>query len=345
MVGIGVPPIGLVLLVLLGFTIATTVNTFAMEAAVLFVPAFLFVFPRVVPGFPEIGIKAAVGLALFVELFGYSSSVGAYWFRHQIDFYIAKRVLAITIPIAVVARVGSYLVPSNLLMLAFAGLLIVLSIILYEAHERGPSLMDTVLEKPVSGFGVVDAMPGEDSHVTLGDAVPEAVENLSLVDGMPGGYEPRTRVLADGGEPGAGTREGFHVEPLDAVITAVGGLLAGLVGIAVGELTQTMLTVRKKIPIQISTGTSAFVLHLTIVSALVTNLLLLRFAPAVAGEGFTIPFGVGAFVAVGCLFGGQMGAYLNNRLSEETVMAMLIVAYFAIGVFVAARTLLLGAGH
>jgi hypothetical protein len=37
MFGTGVPLVGLVLLVLLGFTIATTVNTLTMEAAVLFV--------------------------------------------------------------------------------------------------------------------------------------------------------------------------------------------------------------------------------------------------------------------------------------------------------------------
>jgi uncharacterized membrane protein YfcA len=318
MFGIGVPPVGLVLLVLLGFTIATTVNTFAMEAAVLFTPAFLFVFPRVVPGFPSVGVNAAIGLALFVELFGYSSSVAAYWFRHQIDFDVAREVLAITIPVAVVARVGSYAVPSTLLMLAFGGLLVALSVVLYESHEHGPSLMDTLLEKPVSGLGLTDALPDS--------------------------YEPRTRVLADGGTV-AGGEGSFHLEPLDRVMTVVGGVLAGLVGIAVGELTQTMLTARKKVPVQLSTGTSAFVLHLTIVSALVTNLALLRFAPGVAGEGFTVPFGVGAFVALGCLFGGQMGAFLNSRLSESTVIRMLMVAYLLVGVLVTVRTLFFGAAH
>jgi uncharacterized membrane protein YfcA len=318
MFGTGVPPVGLVMLVLLGFLIATTVNTFAMEAAVLFTPAFLFVFPVLVPGFPAVGAQAAIGLALFVELFGYSSSVGAYWFRHQIDFHIGLKILAVTVPIAIFARVGSYLVPSNLLMLAFAGLLVTLSIVLYESHEHGPSLMDLALEKPVTGFGLVDAVPDD--------------------------YESHTRMFADGGDDGMGTQDGFHLERFDYLITGVGGMLAGLVGIAIGELTQTMLTVRKKISIQMSTGTSAFVLHLTIVSALVTNVLLLRFAPSVAGEGFTIPFGVGAFVAFGCVFGGQMGAFLNNRLSEARIMQLLIVAYFCIGLFVGARILLLGGG-
>jgi hypothetical protein len=65
---------------------------------VLFTPAFLFVFPAIVPGFPSLSVNAAIGLALFVELFGYSSSVGAYWYRHQIDFNVATTLLAVTVP-------------------------------------------------------------------------------------------------------------------------------------------------------------------------------------------------------------------------------------------------------
>ena len=314
----GIPPVDLVVLVVLAFLIATTVNTFAMEAAVLFVPAFLYVFPRVVEGFPSVGVNAAIGLALFVELFGYSSSVTAYWFREQIDFHTAKKVLAITVPVAVVARVGSYLAPSSLLMLLFGGLLLALTLVMYESHEHGPSVLGRLLEMPVAGLSGSD---------------------------VPDSYRPQTRLLADGGTAEGGTRDGLDFDAVDRAVVAVGGALAGLVGIAVGELTQTLLTVRKRFPVQLSTGTSAFVLHLTIVSALVTNVALLRYVPSIAGEGFTVPFRVGSLVAVGCLFGGQMGAYLNSRLSEDAVLKMLMVAYFLVGVLVTVRTLFLGAAH
>jgi uncharacterized membrane protein YfcA len=341
MLGTGIPLTGLATLVLLGFLIATTVNTFAMEAAVLFTPAFLFVFPALVPGFPALGINAAIGLALFVELFGYSSSVAAYWYRHQIDFNVAATLLLVTVPTAVVARAGSYYVPGDLLMVGFGVLLLVLAVVLYEAHEHGPSLVDTVAEKP----------------------------ELSLLAVLDEAYEPRTRVLSDThdahetppsetmGGPAASPEERgngravmgdgsdateFHLELPDFLVTLLGGTLAGLVGIAVGELTQSMLALRRRVPLKLSTGTSALVLHVTIVAALVANVALLRFAPSVTGEGFTVPFAVGSFVATGCLFGGQAGAYLNNRLSETTVMAMLIAVYFLVGVFVVFRTLFLG---
>jgi uncharacterized membrane protein YfcA len=308
--------VGLLTMVLLGFLIATTVNTLAMEAAVLFVPAFQFVFPRLVPGFPWVGVNVAIGLALFVELFGYSSSVTAYWFRKQIDFHIAGKLLAITVPLAVLARTISYLLPNAVLELLFGGLLVVLAVVLYESHEHGPSILDRLWEMPVASLSGTD---------------------------VPEDYEPRTRVTADGGETAGGTREGFHLEPLDLGMMGLGGALAGLVGIAVGELTQVMLNVRKKIPIQLSTGTAAFVLHLTILAALVTNIGLLTFAPSMT-RGFTVPFDLGIFVAMGCLFGGQAGAYLNSRLDESTVIWLLIVAYALVGVFVTAEVLLLG-GH
>lgn len=341
MFGTGIPLAGLLGLVLLGFLIATTVNTFAMEAAVLFTPAFLFVFPLLIPGFPRLAINAAIGLALFVELFGYSSSVAAYWYRHQIDFKIAGRLLAITVPAAVVARAGSYYVPSDALMVGFGGLLVLLSVVLYEAHEHGPSIVDTVAEKP----------------------------ELSLLAVLDEAYEPRTRVLSDRhdaaetppsdtmGGPAAAPDERangkvvmgdgsdateFHLELPDFLVTLLGGTLAGLVGIAIGELTQSMLALRRRVPLKLSTGTSALVLHVTIVAALVANVALLAFAPSVTGEGFTVPFVIGSFVATGCLFGGQAGAYLNNRLPEERVMVMLIAVYFLVGVFVVFRTLVLG---
>ncbi|MFB6093827.1 MAG: TSUP family transporter [Halanaeroarchaeum sp.] len=341
MFDLGIPAIGLAMLVVLGFVIATTVNTFAMEAAVLFTPAFLFVFPAIVPGFPVITVNAAIGLALFVELFGYSSSVGAYWYRHQIDFNVALKLLAITVPTAIVARVGSYYVPSNVLMVGFGVLLVGLSVILYEAHEHGPSIVDAVMEKPeISPLAVLDES-----------------------------YEPRTRLLTDthdaaetppsehmGGAATSSAERGsgravvgdgddataFHLEPPDFLITLLGGTLAGLVGIAIGELTQSMLAIRRRVPLKLSTGTSALVLHLTIVAALLTNVALLRLAPSITGSGFTVPFGIGSFVALGCFFGGQAGAYLNNRLPESTVMVMLIAVYFAVGLLVLFRTLVLG---
>lgn len=92
---------------------------------------------------------------------------------------------------------------------------------------------------------------------------------------------------SDGGTPVPTPMDG-----VDRVVAGFGGAMAGFVAIAIGELTQTLLTVRKRVSVRVSTGTSAAVLHGTIVAALVTNLLLLRYAPpSFRGHEVTVPFG------------------------------------------------------
>ena len=230
-------------------------------------------------------------------------------------------------------------------MVGFGVLLVVLAVVLYESHEHGPSLVDTVAEKPeLSLLAVLDEAyePRTRFFTDTHDAA-ETPPSETMGGAADSHHERATgdAVIGDGDDVTA-----FHLERADVAISVLGGTLAGLVGIAVGELTQTMLAIRRRVPLRLSTGTSALVLHLTIVTALVTNVALLRFAPSVTGEGFTVPFLLGSFVATGCLFGGQAGAFLNNRLPESAVMVMLITVYFLVGLFVVVRTLVLGgAGH
>lgn len=83
----------------------------------------------------------------------------------------------------------------------------------------------------------------------------------------------------------------------DRLIVSIGGIFAGLVGIAIGEISNTFLTVRKQIPIKLSTGTSALALHLTILSALVTNLLVLGIDPPIINaEDLVIPWTIRRFL-------------------------------------------------
>ncbi|MFC7081656.1 sulfite exporter TauE/SafE family protein [Halorussus caseinilyticus] len=284
---LGFSAIGLLTFLLLTFTIATTVNTFAMEAAVLFVPAFMFVYPEVVPAFPSIPLQAAIGLALFVELFGYTSSVSAYYYRGHIDLDVAKAILAVSIPVAVLTRALSYFAPSTVLKLLFGGMLVLLSAVLFKAHQGG-------------------------SH--------------------------DERVAADGGQT---VSPAATFDRYDRLVAGVGGAMAGFVAIAIGELTQTLLTVRKRVSVRVSTGTSALVLHGTIVGALITNLFLLKFAPpAFSGHDFTVPFGFGLVAGLACACGGQAGAFINSRVPEEiTIRAMMTV--YSLGAFMVYRVLFL----
>ena len=289
---LGFTPLELLIIVSVALAICTTVCSLAMEAAVLFTPAFLFLFPALISSFPHITANEAIGLAITIEFFGYTSSVAGYWFRRQIDFTIAGKALALTVPLAILARAVSYFVPAQELLLVFSFLLMGLAATLYRAH-RHPK---------------------------------EALPN----------YHPRVYLLKPG-NPGSFTE--FRSNGLDRLILLSAGAFAGLVGIAIGEISNTFLTVRKKIPVKISTGTSALILHITILSALAMNLAILNFALAVFhAEQIAIPWRVAAIIAPVVLIGGQIGAFINSRLKDQTILKTLMTVYLLVGLFVLIRT-------
>ena len=292
---LGFGPLELLIIIAIGLVICTTVCALSMEAAVLFTPAFLFVFPALMAGFPRIDPNEAIGLAITIELFGYTSSVSGYWFRRQIDFAIAGQALALTIPTAILARFASYFVPAQGLLFAFGFLLLALAAILYHAHRH----------------------PKAD----------------------PTDYSPRV-YLFERSNPGSGG--GFRPNGLERLILGTAGTLGGLVGIAIGEISNTFLTVRRRIPVKISTGTSALILHVTILSALAANLIVLELAPVpFQAEEITIPWRVAAVLAPVVVVGGQLGARLNHQLPDRLIVQALITMYALVGGFVLGRTFLI----
>ncbi len=288
---LGFGPVELALMALMALMICTTVCTLAMEASVLFVPAFLYLFPVLIPSFPRITPNEAIGLAITIEFFGYTSSVSGYWFRRQIDFAIAGKVLALTVPLAILSRAVSYFLPARGLLLVFGFLLIALAGILLRTarHPR--------------------------------EALTE--------------YRPRAYLLA---APATKSSSRFHLRGPDWPIVLSAGALAGLVGIAIGEISNTFLTVRKRIPIKISTGTSALILHATLLSALGMNLAILNLAPRLFhAEEIAIPWRVAVIFIPVLLIGGQIGAFLNSRLKEQTILKTLVTVYLAVGLFMLLR--------
>lgn len=307
--------------------ICITVCALAMEAAVLFTPAFLFLFPRIVTGFPALTVNEAIGLSLFVEFFGYTSSVSGYWYRNQIDFNAAARILLITVPLAIVARAVSYALPSNGSLLLFGGLLVVLAGVLYVSHEHGGTRACMLCG---------DSLALMDGRVEY--CCDEQADGIGITDGGQPDYMPRTTMRNRENE---GTELRFDV--LDKGLKAIAGVLAGLLGIAVGELTNTFLTVRKRLPVQLAVGTAAFALHLTILGALLANVAFLYVdVPGVRTGDLVVPFGVGATLAPTVVVGGQIGSLINSKLPERVALRVLIGAYLLTGLFVVGRILLLG---
>ena len=115
----------------------------------------------------------------------------------------------------------------------------------------------------------------------------------------------------------------------------IAGAFAGLVGVAIGEISNTFLTVRKDLPVKIATGTSALVLHLTILSALAANLLVLwADLDVFEAKDIELPWRIVIIIAPVVIIGGQIGAYINSKVSDRALIRAMITAYSVIGVFV-----------
>lgn len=230
--------------------------------------------------------------------------------------------------------------------------------------DDGDSLAPEPIAHPSGGHANERAVDDEDARQQPRRREPEFVELLP-VGRKPGreGGEPAAEYccsaqadgtgITDGGQPNYAPRTTFRQRDAageslifdlrDKAVKGLAGVLAGLLGIAVGELTNTMLTVRKRLPVQLAVGTAAFVLHLTILAALLANLVVLRLQPpGLDVGGFSIPLGVGAILAPTVVVGGQVGSLINSKLSEETAIRVMIVAYTLVGLFVLGRILFLG---
>ena len=113
------------------------------------------------------------------------------------------------------------------------------------------------------------------------------------------------------------------------------GVFAGVIGVGIGEISNTFLSIRKQVPIKVGTGTAAFVLHITILSALCANLLVLfgdiKFIDV---EEIVIPWKIAFILAPVVIVGGQIGSMLNSRLSDEMLIKLMMTAYTLVGAFV-----------
>jgi len=290
--------------------ICITVCTLAMEAAVIFVPAFIFLFPRIVNGFPSVSPNEAIGLAITVEVFGYTSSVLGYWFRRQVDLRLSLRLLVFTIPAAIIARIIAFFVPEDGLLVIFGFVLIGLAGIIFRSYRN------------------------EVRHTCLlcGDSIAAMrMDSENPVKTTKTCQESQTHKVKK--YPDIGQAVIFNM--IDKLILSSAGLFAGITGVAVGEISNTFLSIRKKIPVKISTGTAALVLHITILSALCANLtVLFGDIEFIDVEEIVIPWKIAFILAPVVILGGQIGSMINSRLSDKLLLKLMMTAYTIVGLFV-----------
>ena len=175
--------------IVISMLICITLCTLAMEASVLFLPAFLFLFPFIIANFPDVTPNEAIGLAITIEFFGYTSSVTGYWLRGQVDFRLGMRVLAITVPLAIVGRLVAYFVPGNGLLLVFGLVLIGLAFIIFREYQG--EIRHTCL------------LCGDSLTAMRFDSADKAAQSAAVADAPTGKRQrPRFNVAFDGMDRG-----------------------------------------------------------------------------------------------------------------------------------------------
>lgn len=300
------------LIAVISLVICTLATSLAMESAALFLPAFLILFPVLIPGFPILGPNEAIGAILVIMFFGQTSTLLRYWYQGQVLFRLAATALVITVPLAIVGRLLSYFVPPSWLLVVFAVLLFGLAAGVMRAHA-------------VSSSAVADPAPGDvDRPVPAG---------RGSSNGGVASYDDRS----PSNPPESKTESDVTLDRRDRLTFGSGGLLAGLVGFGIGELSNTTLHLRKDVPITWSTGTSTLVLYLTLLTATLVNIVVVEF-DLVSGA-VAIPWELAVIVAPVVLVGGQLGAIVNARLPDHLVVKLLVGAYLFVGVVTTLRVL------
>ncbi len=296
-----------IVFVFISLLICITLCTLAMEASVLFLPAFLFLFPFIFQNFPSVTPNEAIGLAITIEFFGYTSSVTGYWLRGQVDFRLGMRVLAITVPLAIIGRLVAYFVPGNGLLLVFGLVLLALAFIIFREYQG--EVRHTCL------------LCGDSLTAMRYESAEKAAEGAAVAEADAGKRKrPRFNVVFDNTDRG---------------ILSIGGVFGGFVGVAIGEIANTFLSVKKQVPVKVATGTAALVLHITILSALAANVVIIysdiEFFQA---KEIEIPWTIAWILAPVVIIGGQIGSYINSKISDRALIRALMTAYVLIGVWV-----------
>jgi len=109
-------------------------------------------------------------------------------------------------------------------------------------------------------------------------------------------------------------------------LSFLGGFFSGLLGIGGGTIVVPIMHLVANIPIHVAVATSMFTMIFTTISGVATHLLLET----------TISFDYVIFLALGVIFGAQVGAYLSKRTSVKNLKRI----FGAVLLFVSVRMIL-----
>ena len=306
--------------------VATTAMMSGIGGAAFFTPLFLVIFPLLGPEYVITPVQA-VGTALFIETFGFSSGFVGYCRKGLIDFKSALPFIAVAVPIGIVGALLAGEVPGWAITGGYAILMVVLGTVMLRHHEE--------VEIPLDEAALAEMLEG----VNWSDAGdPIGAYSIGASE-----TPPRTRTIT--GRDGQSYTFAIPRQGIGALVTAIGALLTGLLSVGIGEVTMPQLAKRNRVPIPVAAATSVLVVIITVALTSFTHI-----AALVKGGGLAaVPWHLVAYAVPAVIIGGQIGPHLQGRVAHKTmerVIGSLFLLIAVAMVFVAySKFIAFGSGH
>jgi len=215
--------------------VATGAMLGGIGGAAMFMPIFLILFPILGPEYMLAGPVAAIGVALLTEAFGFTSGLIGYLKRHLIDFKVAKSLIIIAVPSAIVGSLLSQSANPDMLKILYGSLMLILAYIML----KRPSTKE---KEKISS----ESLSGKFSHI---------------------GHE---RKITDD----KGNEYNYHLchPGKGKAFTGIGAFITGLMSVGIGEIITPQLVKQCKMPVPVAVATSVFVIIITVAVASGTHI-------------------------------------------------------------------------
>lgn len=280
--------------------ISTIATTLAMEGVVLFTPSFLILFPRLSDKFPIMEPNEAIGVALSIAVFGFGSASFGYLRQGVVDKRLVLKLLSISIPFAIVARLVAFQIPQGILFVLFGLVLFVLTFVVLRSYLLQRKLAQSG-NAPI-GHGSEESRSGIEHEIVARD--------------------------------GRSYRYSYDLRLLDAASISTAGALVGLIGVGVGAICNTLLIVRHHLPMRVATGTAVVAAMVTVLFGSITHITLV----ALQGDGgIAFEWQIVALAIPAVLTGGQIAPHISARFAESTLKKCLMTLFVFTGAIMLAQ--------
>lgn len=151
--------------------------------------------------------------------------------------------------------------------------------------------------------------------------------------GVPPEASPHGRRLED--SMGKVYAYNFRRTPVGALISALGGVFVGFVGVGVGEFKTTYFILGQKMPARVSVASGVPVVMATVTAAVLARIV-------VTGTGmadFSVPWNIAAMCIPAVLIGGQIAPLINRHLNPNRIKLILLVLFCVVGLILIFRGL------